>query len=163
MPPNCPSCKKPVDSSGVKYKGKLHHQECYEAMLNAARAKDAKKAVKASDPDRKELEQYLLSAFELEALTPLLRKQIDDLNKKYPYADILYTVRYIIEIDEGDLIQQPSIGLVPYKMDEAMAFKSKLDNAQKANESFSPSENETIMIRKVKSTYSPYNYDITKL
>lgn len=144
----CPHCKKPVDAQGQKYKGKLYHPQCIEAMKQLALKKDALRARQLNDPDLKALTDYLCSAFSIPSLTPLLQKQIGDLHATYSYPDLLLAAKYFFTHGRGAQEQQekPSIGILPYVMDDAKAFFAAMNAAEQAGRSFT-NEQRTVTVR----------------
>ena len=132
----CPHCKQPVDAqSGQKYKSKLYHPQCLDSMKQRAMRKDVLRARQLNDPDLKTLTDYLCGVFSVPVLTPLLQKQIDDLHATYSYADLLLAARYFFEYDRGSQEQhdKPSIGILPYVMDEAKRFFTTVSAAEQAS------------------------------
>lgn len=149
MPQACPHCKQPVDpQQGQKYKSKLYHATCIQAMMQLARSKDALRSRQLNDPDMKALTDYLCSAFAIPSLTPLLQKQMNDLHINYSYADLLLGARYFFEYDRGSQEQQekPSIGILPYIMDEAKAFFATVRAAEQAGKLYTGKQR-TVTIR----------------
>jgi len=144
----CPHCKQPVDAQGEKYKGKLYHPQCIEAMKQLALRKDALRARQLNDPDLQALIDYLCSAFSISSLTPLLQKQIGDLHATYSYSDLFLAAKYFFSYDRGAQEQQgkPSIGILPYVMDDAKAFFAAMSAAEQAGIVFT-NEQRTITVR----------------
>lgn len=144
----CPHCKQPVDAQGQKYKGKLYHPQCIEAMKQLALRKDSVRSRQLNDPDLKTLTDYLCGVFSIPALTPLLQKQIDDLHVTYSYSELLLASKYFFMHDRGSREQQgsPSIGILPYVMEDAKAFFATISAAEQAGKAFS-NEQRTVTIR----------------
>ena len=165
----CPYCKQDVTpADGTRFKSRLYHKSCYDALIQSAKEKDSKRSRASSDPDARALESYLLSLFGIKDLTPLLQKQIADMRTRYSYQDILYAVRYVFQIEEPDTLpcaEQgfPSLGIVPYRMTQALAFRSSMEGASSSCDSFHPSDDVTVQIHKPESHYHSCDYDISSL
>lgn len=165
----CPYCKQDVvPADGTRFKSRLYHKSCYEAMVCSAKAKDSKRSKVSFDSDQRALESYLLSLFGIDELTPLLQKQIADMRTRYSYQDILYAVRYVFQIEEPDTLPcaeqgYPSLGIVPYRMPQALAFRSSMEGASSSCDSFHPSDDVTVQIHKPESHYHSCDYDISSL
>ena len=145
---NCVQCGSPIvpASLAVRFKGKAYHPECLEKVKEKAKTKEEKKIQKVNDPSRAELKKYLCSLFQLTELTPLLEKQITELAPKYPYNEILLSLRYFFDLTGGavDPERPPTIGIVPYVHDEAMRYWQQIESAQKQSEL---PQDETVLYR----------------
>lgn len=165
----CASCHKPFSTtdSPVSYRSKPYHPACLEAMKAAARAKDAKKSAQLNDPALKELRGYLLQLFELQSLTPLLEKQIKDMHSNespISYEEMLLALRYFYDLQGNKVSTEyvPSIGIVPYVVDEAREFKEIVAKAEEANREFVP-ENKTVVVQVRPSGWSDLGYRMEDL
>ena len=164
MASTCPACKLPIDPSCISYKGKKYHPQCLEALKAAARAKDAKLAAKASDPERKALEEFLLNIFGLSALPVAVVKQIDQYSKQYTYGDILYALHFYYVLEGNDPASDATIGILPYIYPRAMEHRKRIEAAAKANASFEARSLEaTIQIHRPRDGYRALNYTIDEL
>jgi len=139
----CAKCGNAILSGqNVKYRSKNYHAACLEEIKAAAKAKDQKKASASMvrmDPDRDELDSYVYSLYGLSCLSPLLNKQINDFHTQrgYSYKNILLSLRYFFDILPNNIPEpeSPSIGIVPYIYDEALAFWSLSNEANEYNKS----------------------------
>ena len=164
MASTCPACKLPIDSAYVQYKGKKYHPQCHEAMKAAAMAKDAKLAAKASDPDRRKLEELLLRVFDLPELPPNVTKQIEHYHKMYHYDDMFYALYYFYILEGNEPLPEASIGILSYVFNEAMEHRKRLTDAAQANAAFEPrSEDVTIKIQRPKDSFHALSYTIDEL
>lgn len=139
----CAYCKQAIEGDKASYQQKSFHSHCLQIykteLKDAAKGRDEKRMAKSSgipvyDPAYSDLTSYLCALLSLEALTPLLAKQISDLRLQhgYSYQEILLTLRYYYEFGEGrDLAPSPTIGIVPYVYKEASSFWQL---AQEAND-----------------------------
>lgn len=119
----CASCKLPLGEDCTSWKGKKYHEACLNIMKQAARAKDATKASKLSDPALIELTAYLCDKFQLESLTPYLRKQIKDFKSdNISYEDMLLALRYFYDYQNKNPSDIQSIGIIPYVLTQAKEF-----------------------------------------
>ena len=138
---NCAKCGASIQSDqDVKYRSKHYHSACLDAIKAAAKAKDQKKASSSTvrlDPERDELERYICSLYGIPCLSPLLNKQINDFHTQrgYPHKNILLALQYFFEILPANVPEpdSPSIGIVPYIYDEALAFWSLSNEANEHN------------------------------
>ena len=165
MPTICHSCKQPIDSSScVTYKGKKYHPACVAAMKSAARAKDARKAAKSADPARKQLELDICHRWQLSDLPASVSAQVDQLASRYSYEDILYALHFFYDLDEHPLPDRPSVGIVPYVIDEALEYRGKLAATQQLNASFAPVlESITLQVRRPANTFHTLTYALEDL
>ena len=112
-------------------------------MKSAARAKDVKASAALNDPDYLALENFLKSLYSLSSLTPLLTRQIKDLHTGescLSYADILLALQYFYNIEENKPLDQPSIGIVPYVVEEARKVRDCLRDAREHNSRYTPKD-----------------------
>lgn len=162
----CPICKLAVSPPCETYKGKKYHSACFETLKAAARAKDAQKSARNSDPDRKLVEDLLLEVFQLSALSPQLIRQIDQYSQQYSFADMFYALRwyFILEDNEPSEDSSPTIGILPYIFAEAMEYRQSLDDAAEANATFQPqTADTTVQIHRPANKYRQLGYDMGDL
>lgn len=168
----CAHCGQPLAGDKVAYRSKNYHANCLEqhksVLIASAKAKDTKKAVSLQatfDPDLDRLTKYILLHFQLDSLTPLLSKQINDFHKQrgYSYRDIYLTLRYFYEMcpppDEEE--RAPTIGIVPYIYNEAMNFWKLAEEANEYNKNITIHES-TVTIRhetKPAPLYCPFRME----
>lgn len=162
--PICPVCKVSATEALITVRGKKMCHSCLEAKKEAARAKDAKLAAKLNDPDRKAVEQFILSLWSLDSVPVGIAKQLEQFSKTYRYTDILYALHYFYDLEEREVPSEPTVGILPYIMKEAMAHKHKLEDAAVANASFvADNEPETITVHRRTGAYQPLGYSMEDL
>ena len=155
--PVCNKCHLEIPSgSAVLYKKKPYHDACLERMKEKARAADYA-AAKKTPPALSALQKYICQLFGIPTLTPYLHKQVASFFQDYhiPYEDILLTLQYFFEVSGGEIkdADSPTIGIVPYMLEEAKRFDNTLRMANAANAGFTPSGQQTVLtIRKPPST-----------
>lgn len=132
----CPVCKTPTTEALVTVRGKKMCVVCLEAKKSAAKAKDAKLAAKLNDPDRKAIEQFILALWSLDAIPTSVSRQLDLFAPQYRYADMLYALHYFYHLEGKEIPDEPTIGIIPYIIREALAHKRRLASAAEANATF---------------------------
>lgn len=148
----CSKCGATISpaSSGITYRSKSYHQECFLKVKEEAKNKNKKKVAVINDSDLQQLTDYVCELFSLPELTPLLRKQLEDYHTKerMSWKDIYLTALYWFELDEGfeEVPEQITLGIIPFVRDEALAFFENLESAKKHNDSF-VSKNESVTYR----------------
>lgn len=162
--PVCPVCKSPTTDALVTVRGKKMCLSCLEAKKEAARAKDAKLAAKLNDPDRKAVEQFIISLWSLDSIPIGIAKQLEQLSKSYRYTDILYALHYFYDLEEHEVPAEPTVGILPYIMKEALAHRQKLETAAAANASFiADNKPQTIVVHHRSGAYQPLGYSMEDL
>lgn len=132
----CSLCKLPSTEPLVTVRGKKLCPVCLEAKKKAAKIKDEKRAAKINDPDRRAVEQFVCMIWSIPEIPISVSKQLEQLGKKYRYTDILYTLRYFYQLEEREIPDEPTIGIVPYIIKDALEYRSMLESAAEANASF---------------------------
>lgn len=113
----CIYCKKLIDLKKDKY---VKIQEDKYAHLTCVQ-EDAK----VEKTDEQLLHQYIIRLFNLDYLTPRIRKQIEIYIKenKFTYHGILCTLKYFYEVKRNSPSDaNESIGIVPYVYDDARKY-----------------------------------------
>lgn len=112
----CPHCKKKFyreDEEFVKYKNRYYHKECFEVVN-----KDV--------VEKEKLEEFIKQLFNLETLSPLIRKQIKNFHESedyhYTYSGMRKTLDYFFHIKNGDISKAHGIGIIPYVYAEAEQY-----------------------------------------
>lgn len=159
----CSVCKIPSEAL-VTVKGKKMCPSCYEAHKASLKAKDAKLAAKFADPDRKAVEQYLLTLWPSDQLPPHISRQLEQQSKVYRYTDILYALRYFYELEENEVPEEISVGIIPYVMKEAMEHKQRMASAAAANASFvATNDINTVIVHRRPSAHQFLGYSVEDL
>lgn len=120
--------------ASVKVKNRYVHEKCYEETEEGQRYK---------------LENYILTLFNIEKISPLIKKQIDNYHneKQYAYLGILFTLKYFFEIQNGDVTKAKGIGIVPYVYEDAKKYYEHLSNILKETENLEVPEFKKIFIK----------------
>lgn len=105
------------------------------AHKDCAENEEAKKT--KVQKDKANLEAYIKELFNIKALTPKIKRQIDDYtkNKNYTYSGIHKTLKYFFEI-RGNSIEKANggIGIVPFVYDDAFNYWRAIWEAKERNE-----------------------------
>ena len=166
---NCAKCGQPIipASTAVSFRSKPYHPVCFAKVKEQAKNKNAQKAAVVNDPALQQLTDYLCKLFSLSELTPLLRKQLEDLHnqKGYSWQNILFAVRYWFELGEGadEEPEQASLGIIPFVYDEAVQFFKTVELAKEHNASFTPKNQTTVYRYESKSSPAPSSCNMEDL
>lgn len=110
----CALCGNKLDkSTGIRYKDKNYHPECYEI-----------------NKEKEDLYTYICELFCLKAPGPRNFQYIKRFkeNNGYTYKGMLYTLKYFYEVKKSNKDKaNNSIGIIPYVYDEAKEYYSNLD------------------------------------
>ena len=128
----CPVCNERFDRDKepfVKVSARRYaHENC---ALNSEEKKTKEQK------DLEELEAYILQLFNIEYITPRIRKQINQYvsEYKYTYSGIRKALIYFFEVKRNSTDKaQGSIGIVPYVYQNAFNYYYALWEAQQKNE-----------------------------
>lgn len=163
----CTKCHLEIsDDTLVLYKKKPYHSHCLEIIKEKARAKDAIVAKRVS-PALALLHQYICQLYNISVLTPYLHKQIANYYQDYhiSYEDMLLALRYFFEICGGEIreAESPTIGIVPYMLEEAKRFDATLKTAEAANATFKPVAQQAFLSVRKPSSAMALGYSIEDL
>ncbi len=105
----CPYCESqlPKDEA-VEYKKRYYHESCFNTWRQEAE-------------HRKELIEYILELYKLEAPTGMMLKQIKEFQEdfKYKLKGIELALRYFYETLGNPVQEGSGIGIVPYVYEDA--------------------------------------------
>lgn len=103
------------------------HKSCAENNENQ-KSKEEK--------DRESLESFIKQLFNIDKITPKIKKQIEDYrkNKNFTYSGIHKTLKYFFEV-KGNSIEKANggIGIVPFVYDEAFNYWRALWETKERN------------------------------
>jgi hypothetical protein len=128
----CPHCSQAIDDDSIikRYLGRKYHVKCYKDMMEAKYEQE-----KNEETPKEELFKYICQQFSIEEVTPMIRAQIDRLmseNKEWKYSELLSTIKYVVEVEGENLLDNPNIrgvGFLPYKYDLAKNYYLTLDSS----------------------------------
>lgn len=112
----CPYCKEKFfreDTEFVQYKNRYYHKKCYDI-------------INQDNIEKEKLEDTIKKLFNIEALSPLIKKQIknyhEDSEYNYTYSGMRKTLEYFFHIKNGDVSKAHGIGIIPYVYKEAEEY-----------------------------------------
>lgn len=160
----CSVCKINTTEPLVTVRGKKLCPACLEAKKHAARTKDEKRAAKINNPERRAVEHFVCSLWSVPEVPIGVAKQLDQYEKTYRYADILYALHYFYDLEEREIPAEPTIGIVPYIMSQALQYRDILASATEANASFVADDTpETITIHHRPGNHQFLGYSVEDL
>lgn len=125
-----------------------------------ARPKSVKSVGKLNDDDKvlyRQLTDYIqavyLKTVGYEPPWALFMTQIKDIKKNYDinYDKILEVLKYMIQIEEIDITDKDTLGLVPYYVDKTNRYIENYKAIRKTIKEFEPNE-QTIIIKNAQQT-----------
>lgn len=127
----CPFCKEKFNREKEEYvqvaSRRYAHPQCYQKSIEEAE-KNAQ--------DYHTLTLFIRNLFKLEYLTPLIEKQIKDLQEKnnYSYMGILKSLIYFYRV-QGNSTDKSNggIGIVPFVYDKAISYFDELEKIKQNN------------------------------
>jgi len=158
----CPHCNQfiEIDDGFKKFQNRKYHLICYKLAMEEIYENNKKDI----DP-KQELYEYICKVYGTQEVSPMINSQIERYMTEYPtwkYSGILYTIRYLTEVEKTDIKNNPNIrgvGFLPYKYDLAkqhfLIVKSANDNL---NEQLKNKTIKDFVIDK-KIRLKPINYD----
>ena len=100
-------------------------------------AVEAEERKSKEEKDKEQLENYIKELFDIDELTPKIRKQINTYRteRKFSYSGIHKTLKYWFEVRNGSLDKaNGGIGIVDYVYDEALLYWRAIWEAQQQNQ-----------------------------
>ena len=100
-------------------------------------AVEAEERKSKEEKDKERLENYIKGLFDIDELTPKIRKQINTYRteRKFSYSGIYKTLKYWFEVRNGSLDKaNGGIGIVDYVYDEALLYWRAIWEAQQQNQ-----------------------------
>lgn len=93
--------------------------------------------------DKEILESYIKELFQIDSITPKIKKQINSFKKEnnYTYSGMYKTLKYFFEI-RGNPIEKANggIGIIPYVWNEAYTYWRAIWEAQQKNQNVNVEE-----------------------
>ena len=112
----CPQCSKSFyreDEEYIHYKNRYYHKDCYNIISKVTK-------------EKQELEDFIKELFNLDNLSPLIKKQIKEYHENedynYSYSGMKKTLDYFFNVKKGDKTKSRGIGIIPFIYQEAKQY-----------------------------------------
>lgn len=140
----CPYCEKQLSKEDAhEYKKKYYHMECFEAW-------------RRDIEHRKELIDYILDLYRLDAPTGMMLKQIKEFQEdfKYKLKGIELALRYFHETLGNSVQEGSGLGIVPYIYEDAKRhYMMKMKVEQSMNNFESNIEKNVVVVASPQFNY----------
>lgn len=149
----CPYCESYLDKDeAISYKKRYYHEECFNTWRLEA-------------DHRKELIDYILEIYNLEAPTGMMLKQIKDFQEDYNYKlkGIELALRYFHETLDNRPQENGGIGIVPFIYEEAKRHYIKQQKIAESIHDFKQQEEITVCINTKADKRKSKKIDITAI
>lgn len=128
----CFYCGQTFDANAEEFVQVTSRRYAHKSCAISAEERKSKE-----EKDKEQLENYIKKLFNIDELTPKIRRQIETCRKEknYSYSGIYKTLKYWFEI-RGNPIEKANggIGIVVYVYDEALLYWRAIWEAQQQNQ-----------------------------
>lgn len=128
----CFYCGQTFDANAEEFVQVNSRRYAHKACAISAEERKSKE-----EKDKEQLENYIKKLFNIDELTPKIRKQIETgrKEKNYSYSGIYKTLKYWFEI-RGNPIEKANggVGIIFYVYDEALLYWRAIWEAQQQNQ-----------------------------